>query len=331
MNSGTVGSGKGDESGNGGRDGQGGQQGPRRSRLRHWVKWAVLATGSVAVLGASALALGSVVGDQKAQRQVRVAVDPLPYVNDTAAVERGRYLYMSRGCTDCHGASGAGREFINDGKGLRVAGPNITTGPGGVVGDYRPVDWVRTIRHGVKPDGRPALIMPSEDYNRLTDADLQALVAYLRQMPPVAGNAAVVELPPPVKVAYAAGLLKDAAEKIDHALPPARPVPEGVTVEHGAYVASMCIGCHGASLAGGRIPGAPPDWPAAANLTGTPDGAMATYRSAQAFAEMMRTGRRPDGSSVSPVMPFGSLKELSEVDMQALHAYLSSLPPVPTP
>lgn len=305
--------------------------GKRGLRLKQWVKWAVLATGSVAVLGASALALGSVVGDQKAQRQVRVAVDPLPYVNDPAAVERGRYLYMSRGCTDCHGATGGGREFINDGKGLRLAGPNITSGAGGVVADYRPVDWVRTIRHGVKPDGRPAMIMPSEDYNRLTDADLQALVAYLRQMPPVAGGAAVIELPLPVKAAYAAGLLKDAAEKIDHALPPAQPVPEGVTVEHGAYVANMCIGCHGASLAGGRIPGAPPDWPAAANLTGTPDGAMATYRSAQAFAEMMRTGRRPDGSNVSPVMPFDSLKELSEVDMQALHAYLNSLPPVPTP
>ena len=315
----------------GGRQGDDGAGARRASRLKQWIKWGVVATGSAAVLGASALALGSVVGDQKAQRQVRVAVDPLPYVNDVAAVERGRYLYMSRGCTDCHGATGAGREFINDGKGLRVAGPNITTGPGGVVADYRPVDWVRIIRHGVKPDGRPALIMPSEDYNRFTDVDLQALVAYLRQMPPVAGSAAVVELPSPVKAAYAAGLLKDAAEKIDHALPPARPVPEGVTLEHGAYVANMCIGCHGASLAGGRIPGAPPDWPAAANLTGTPDGAMASYRSAQAFAEMMRTGRRPDGSSVSPVMPFGSLKELSDVDMQALHLYLGSLPAVATP
>ena len=26
---------------------------------------------------------------------------------------------------------------------------------------------------------------------------------------------------------------------------------------------AMCIGCHGATLAGGQVPGGPPDWPAA--------------------------------------------------------------------
>ena len=43
---------------------------------------------------------------------------------------------------------------------------------------------MRAIRHGVKPDGRAALVMPSEDYNRLSDDDLGALIAHLRQMPP---------------------------------------------------------------------------------------------------------------------------------------------------
>jgi hypothetical protein len=39
----------------------------------------------------------------------------------------------------------------------------------------------------------------------------------------------------------------------------------GATAEHGKYVAKMCIGCHGLGLAGGKIPGAPPQWPAASN------------------------------------------------------------------
>ena len=87
----------------------------------------------------------------------RIGVAVLPAHQDAAALERGRYLYASRGCVDCHGAAGTGRTFVDDG-GLVIAGPNITTGPGGVVAAYQPVDWVRTIRHGVKPDGRPALI-----------------------------------------------------------------------------------------------------------------------------------------------------------------------------
>ena len=41
---------------------------------------------------------------------------------------------------------------------------------------------------------------------------------------------------------------------------------------------------------------------------------------------MLKTGKRPDGSSVSKVMPFVSLKEMNEVDVRALYLHLRSLP-----
>lgn len=298
--------------------------------MKRVLKVGGIVAATLAVLGAATLALGVYLGEQKAQRVVRVEVGELPalaHASLPATIERGRYLYLSRGCTECHGVDGAGREFVNDGKGLVLRGPNITAGPGGVVAAYQPQDWVRTIRHGVKPDGRPAMIMPSEDYNRLTDADLAALVAYVQQLPPAQGGGAVVSLPLHVKALYGFHVLKDAAQKIDHSLPPPPAVAEGLTVEHGAYVAQMCIGCHGAALTGGKIPGAPPDWPAAANLTAVSDGGMTRYATFEQFAEMMRTGKRPDGSQVSSVMPFLALKELNDTDVGALHVYLRSLPP----
>ncbi len=173
---------------------------------------------------------------------------------------------MSRGCGDCHAANGAGRAFINEpGGGFYVRSPNIT--PAGVVSKYAEVDWVRAIRHGVNPQGRPLFIMPSEDYNRLTDTDVAALIVYARSLPAVSGGGAELRVPLPVKALYAIGVVKDSAEKIDHSLPAAVPVPEGVTPEHGKYVANLCIGCHGEGLSGGKIPGGPPDWPAASNLT----------------------------------------------------------------
>ena len=95
-------------------------------------------------------------------------------------------------------------------------------------------------------------------------------------------------------------------------------------------MANGCIGCHGATLSGGKIPGAPPEWPAAANLTPGTGSAMPTYRNAAEFTAMLRSGRRPDGSPVSPVMPFGSLKELNDTDVQALYLHLQALPAVPT-
>jgi len=301
---------------------------PRKKAMKQWIKWGVGFAGAVVLLLAGTAVVGSQMAGSKSQRQVKVAVQAVAIPATAQALERGAYLYNSRGCADCHGASGAGREFMNDGKGMRLAGPNITPGEGNVVARYTPEDWVRTVRHGVKPDGRPVFVMPSEDYNRLTDEDLGALVAYVKAMPPKMGGAAMLDLPLPVRVLYAFDVIKDAAQKIDHTLPPAKPIAEGVTPAHGAYVANMCIGCHGAGLAGGKIPGGPPDWAPAANLTPGEGSAMPRYKDAGAFVAMLRSGKRPDGTAIS-VMPFESLRALNDVDAQALYAYLQTVPARP--
>jgi cytochrome c553 len=293
-----------------------------------WWKRAGVALGILVLLAAAGVFGGLQLAERRMARQVSVNVQPVALRSDAAALERGRYLFASRGCVDCHGANGAGKVFVDNGEDLRIKGPNITSGAGGVVAGYQPMDWVRAIRHGLAPGGRPLLIMPSEDYNRLTDADVAALVAYARSLPPTAGTGAEVRLPLPARVLYGFGAIQDAAAKIDHRLPPAAPVAEGVNLQHGAYVANMCLGCHGAQLTGGRIPGGPPDWPAAANLTPVANSGMNAYAEPAAFMKMLKSGQRPDGSKIK-VMPFESLREMNETDMQALHLYLRSLPAKP--
>lgn len=291
---------------------------------RKWMRVLVRVLGTLVILAVLGAGAGLYLAERRMHRHVDVKVQPVTLRSDAVAVERGRYLYASRGCADCHGASGGGRVFVEE-AGLRLAGPDITGSPRSATAGYAPADWVRSIRHGVSPQGRPLMIMPSEDYNRLTDEDLAALVAYVRSLPPAAGQGAVVELPLPARLLYGFGLMGDAAARIDHARPPSTPVPEGVTAAHGEYVASMCIGCHGAGLAGGRIPGAPPDWPPAANLTPGKGGAMGPYPDADSLMRMFRTGRRPDGTPVR-VMPLESLREMNETDVRALHLYLQRLP-----
>ena len=293
--------------------------------MKTWIKWTGVTAGAIAVLAVAAGLVGLQLADRKMARKVEVAVAAVPYTTEAQALERGKYLFESRGCADCHGAQGGGREFINDGK-LRVAGPNITRA--GVTASYKPEDWVRTLRHGVKPGGQPAMIMPSEDFNRFTDQDLASLVAYVRSLPPQQGGAAVLELPVPVRVLYGFGAIQDSAAKINHLLPPAQPVAAAVNAQHGAYVANMCIGCHGEHLSGGNIPGGPPDWPAAANLTPGPGSAMARYKDVAQFVAMLRSGKRPDGTPIK-VMPFESLAKMNDVDAQAVYAYLQTVPPRP--
>ena len=294
--------------------------------MKRWISWTAGCALALAALAAAAAAGGLYQAEAHRNRYVHIKPRPVAYTTEALSVARGRYLFESRGCADCHGPQGTGREFVNDGKGTRLAGPNITAA--GVVGRYQPEDWDSVIRHGVKPNGRPVLVMPSEDYNRLTNDDLNALVSYLRQLPAQPGLDAAIELPRPAWVLYGYGLIPDAASKIDHSLPPSRPVAAGVNVEHGRYVANMCLGCHGSQLAGGKIAGAPPDWPEAADLRAGAGSAMARYPDAARFMAMLRSGKRPDGTAIS-VMPFESLGKLSDVDAQALHAYLQTVPRQP--
>jgi mono/diheme cytochrome c family protein len=293
--------------------------------MKKIIRWAALCVAVVVVLAGALALLGNVLAERKRERIVKLDVAPVPYTSDPAALDRGRYLFLSRGCAECHGRDGAGRVVDEASNGLYIKSPNIARGTGSAVATYREVDWVRTVRHGVKPDGRPLLIMPSEDYNRLTDADLAALVAYVRSLPPAAGEGAVIRLPMPMKVAYGFGAIKDAAQTIDHTLPPQRPVAEGATVEHGNYVARMCVGCHGSALAGGKINGGPPDWPPAANLTPGTGSVMPRYDSADKLKAMFRGGKRADGSAIA-AMPFDTLREISDVDIEALYLYLKTLP-----
>jgi cytochrome c553 len=291
------------------------------------LKIAAVAMAVLALLGAVAFLAATWEGERKRARVLDVRVVPVPFAKDPAALLQGRYLFESRGCGECHGMDGRGRVLVDDPGGLLVRTPNLTGGRNSAVAAYTEGDWVRAIRHGVAPSGRALLIMPSEDYSRMHDADFAALVAYARSLPPLDGEPGLVRMPAMMKALYAVGVIRASAERIDHRLQPPSPVPVAVTPEHGGYVAAMCIGCHGEHLSGGPIPGTPPNWPPAANLTPGPGSAMLRYPTAESFTAMMRSGKRPDGSAVSEVMPFMTFAKLNDTDLAAMHAYLRTLAP----
>src|SRR5688572_11907977 len=106
--------------------------------MKRWIKYGVIGIAALAVLAGAALALGSVMADRKMQRRIEVAGLPVALKSDATSIERGRYLFASRGCVDCHGANGGGRTFHDDGKGFVIAGPNISPGPGSVTAAYKP-------------------------------------------------------------------------------------------------------------------------------------------------------------------------------------------------
>lgn len=248
------------------------------------------------------------------------------------AVERGRHLVEARyACTECHGDDFGGGVMVDDPLMGRILGPNLTSGEGGVTNAYEVEDWDRIVRHGVRPDGTAA-IMPSEDFQSMSDRELSDIIAYLRSRPPVDSVVPPVTLGPLGKVLLATGQLTLSAgliESHDAAHPEAPPTAE-VSVEFGRHLAGTCTGCHGHDLAGGPIPGGDPSWVPARNLTPHADG-LAEW-SYQDFVRAMRESVRPDGTDLREPMtllaPFA--RNMTDVELGALWTYLRSLPPVPS-
>lgn len=286
--------------------------------------------GSLAVLAAGVgMAAGAAVllSEHKMNRVVDVPIASVNFASFNPSAERGEYLFVTRGCSECHGTRGEGKVVIDDpSTGLYIHSPNITRGGGGAAASYSDTDWIALLRHGLKPGRTPAFIMPSEDYAQMADEDVAALVAYIRSMPPSAERKTEMRIPLLVKALYVAGIAQDASEKIDHTKVAPAHVPTD-THSQGEYISKTCIGCHGQGFSGGKIPGAPPTWPAAANLTAAADSPMTSrYASIEQFRQMMRSGKRDDGTSIG-VMPFESLRAMSDAELEALFGFLKTLQP----
>jgi cytochrome c553 len=104
-------------------------------------------------------------------------------LSDSAAVERGRYLFQSITCSLCHAVDGSGAVVDDSPMIVSVAGPNLTRGRGGIAAVRSDTDLVRAIRRGVRHDGTSLLIMPSEVFTHLSEEDLASLLGYIRQLP----------------------------------------------------------------------------------------------------------------------------------------------------
>jgi len=236
----------------------------------------------------------------------------IPTDNETVA--RGDHLaHTLGGCVHCHGDDLGGRVMASDAV-MNLVAPNITRGDGSVTRDFGPQDWQRAIEHGVHRDGRPLLVMPSEELRNLSPPDIAAMIAYCRSVPPV--DRALPRASATAFGTVVLGLTSApvfGAERIDHGEHRSRPVTEpGQTKPYGTYLTTMCRGCHGPQLRGGIViaPGAPPS-------RDISPPAMAAWTYAD-FEGALRRGKGRDGRALDPAMPWDATKGLSDDEMRAL-------------
>jgi mono/diheme cytochrome c family protein len=284
-----------------------------------------VAAGAAALILVAAAAVYGF-SETRYRRQYVVATRTIVVPTDSVAIARGAHLAQTfGGCVECHGENLAGKVVFDDPPVGRVYGANLTRGRGGVGALLSDADIVRAVQHGIGRDGRPLKVMPSSDYTHLTEGDLAAIVAWVRSRPAVDTVQPPVQVGPIGRVLFVAGKLPMLhAERIDHARATGMVVAPGATTAYGRYIAAVgCQGCHGPTLAGGPIAGGAPDWPPAPNLT--PAGALKTW-TAEGFTRFLRTGVRPNGAPVGPVMPIRLTSRMTDDEIQALWLYLQTLP-----
>lgn len=253
----------------------------------------------------------------------RALAPPIP--SDAASIERGRWLAEGLAqCGFCHGDD-LGGEVVADLPFFgRLYAPNLTTGAGGLAAEYTDVDWVRALRHGIDRWGRSLAAMPSEQLRVLSDADLAAIVAYLRSVPPIDRTSPGRRIGSFARLTLVTGLAPEllAAERIDHGAPAPAPVHRGATAAYGSYLVSvgLCRACHHDDLSGGLHPLALPGEPPPADLRA--EGPLGQWSEAE-FVRAMRTGVTPDGRALDAAfMAWPRFAQLGDVELSAIWRYL---------
>ena len=287
--------------------------------MRKPVRIALRIVGGLVGLILLVVLVSYLVSGSRLKKRYEVAGKDVPVPTDSASVARGKVIATLYGCTSCHTPDLGGQTMIPGGPFARLASSNITTGQGGAVAGYTVADWDRAVRHGVRRDGTPLFIMPSDAFNRMNDEEFGRLVAYLKTVPPVDRTPVARSINPIARVVHTFGAPLVPAEKIDHTRQANPQPPRGTTMAYGEYLSGACKFCHGEDLGGQKVggePGAPPSPPIGRASV------VARWTEAQ-FFQTLRTGVTPEGRKLDPkYMPWPEIGQLGDDELRALHMYL---------
>ncbi len=262
----------------------------------------------------------------------------------TPDATKGRTVFFAGGCSSCHATPNQDEKLrLGGGLGLKSPFgtfyvPNISPDPIDGIGRWSEADFVTAMVKGTSPDGRhyyPAF--PYTSYQRMTQADLRDLFAFIKTLTPMQGRVRDHDLGFPFNIRRTLGgwklLFLDGE--------PFKPDP-GKPAEwnRGAYLVNgpgHCAECHsprnmlGGIIAGQRFAGGPdPEgegW--VPNIT---QHGLSSW-SLEDITKLLETGENRDSDTVGGNMGkvVGNTSQLSAEDRAAMAIYVKSLPAVEGP
>jgi len=287
-----------------------------RGLKRAWLRWSAAGLASLLAIVMSLLLGLSISGLWRAHTRTAPVPD-LKMTATAAQIQRGQSIVDSF-CSACHSTGGSligGRDMAKD---LSVpigsfVSSNLT--PAGQLKHWSDGEIFRAIRNGIDADGRWLVIMSYTNAGRLSDEDIESLIAYLRSQPPA--GAATVNPPDRFSLLglmmLGAGLLPTGKAVFTGAVTTARKAP---TADYGEYISRYqdCRECHGADLNGGRPGQIAPVGPGL-NLV--------KQWKREEFIATLRTGTDPYGHHLGQQMPWRFIGRMDDEELTALYEYLT--------
>jgi cytochrome c553 len=283
------------------------------------LKWCGVGLAALLAASVSAPSVLMIAGLLKMHAR-NAPVPALEVARTSKQIERGQAIANSF-CDACHSKTGLLTGGVDIAEELplpigSLISSNLT--PAGELNRWSDGELFRAIRNGIDADGHWLIVMSYTNAGKLSDDDIQALIAYIRSRP-AAGKST---LNPPDQL-NPLGLLMLGAGM----LPGGKPVftgsiaapPKGPTVEYGEYILSYqdCRECHGSDLRGGIQGQLGPVGPGMS---------LVKAWSLEEFVATMRTGIDPDGHELSEQMPWRPIAKMDDAELTAIYEYLIHLP-----
>ncbi len=315
---------------------------------RRWLKRGAWALGIAVVLFAGATGI-SWLHVKSAAASVPPDPTPAPVAllralipdgPDAALLERGRYLTVAGDCVSCHSRIG-GRPF-EGGLGLKtpfgvIYSANITGDRDAGLGAWTDGEFWRLMSRGIDRQGRhiyPA--MPYNYYTRISRADSDAMLAYLKTVPGSGYTQPANLLPIPLRfrpalIGWNLLLLDDERFHPDPA--------QSTAWNRGAELVTgleHCGACHTPMTIAGSpdqtryLQGALLNGWYAPDLTGNRRTGLGRWSGAD-IAEYLKTGRNGHSNAAGPMgeVVSYSTSQMSDGDLAAIATYLKTLPASP--
>jgi mono/diheme cytochrome c family protein len=253
--------------------------------------------------------------------------------NTAATIQRGEYLARIGDCAACHTTRGgtplAGGRGFDTGYGTLYSS-NLTPDPQHGLGAWSAAEFAHAMRDGVARHGPLYPVFPYANFALLTDADVDALYAYLRSIP------ASAQTPPPNQLGFPASWR---SALVVWRMLYYRPAKTNASIERGRYLVDglgHCEMCHSIRTGSGYLP--PSGYLAGARIPGIGwyapplnDVQLQRY-SDDELAIYLQRGTSGVGTAYGPMAEviYGSLSALTHEDALAIARYLKSVkaPPV---